>query len=220
MSELINYLTQLQQDGLAIHTVYDIGAHTGLWSRSIKNYCLSQSDFYLFEANPTYKCQLDTLTDMQHFTGVLASPWQETVQWYEINGTGDSYYQENSKHYANVSSQELSCKTLSQIVAYNDLPQPDFIKLDTQGSELDILAGADSLLANTHLVLLEMPMVSYNKGAPTIQQYMDFMHYRGFIPTGIMEEHLHFHCLLQIDLMFINLKTRAKLYGSNLPNYF
>jgi hypothetical protein len=106
------------------------------------------------------------------------------------------------------------------MVVYYDLPQPSLLKLDTQGSELDILSGSNSVLSQTDLVLLECPIIKYNQGAPNIQQYLDFMRYRGFVLCYLAEEHYAYSCLLQIDIMFINLDTRSRLYGNDLPNYF
>ena len=202
------------------HTVYDVGACYGEWTSTLQSSCLSSSKFYVFEGNPDWKPHLDQIQGVSNYTMVLSSPWQKTVKWWQINSTADSYYKENSQHYDHTTYKVVSCKTLDQMVVYYDLPQPSLLKLDTQGSELDILSGSNSVLSQTDLVLLECPIIKYNQGAPNIQQYLDFMQYRGFVPCYLAEEHYAYSCLLQIDIMFINLYTRSRLYGNDLPNYF
>jgi hypothetical protein len=60
------------------------------------------------------------------------------------------------------------------------LPYPDLIKADVQGAELDVLRGAPKALEHAKLVVLECPIVPYNFGAPTIDEYFLFMDERGF----------------------------------------
>jgi len=63
---------------------------------------------------------------------------------------------------------------LDELIDKHNLPIPDFIKLDTQGSELDILKGATKIVGKTPLIFTEMPIIEYNKGAPKFSEYMDF----------------------------------------------
>jgi hypothetical protein len=131
------------------------------------------------------------------------------------NTTGDSYYKENTVHYATTESTTMPCYTLDAIVAQDNLPIPDFIKIDTQGSELDILRGAESILDQVKLVYLECPIITYNIGAPNINDYLEYMKSKGFIPMDVLEVHTNDQTLLQVDIMFINLKTKNALYGEH-----
>jgi FkbM family methyltransferase len=53
---------------------------------------------------------------------------------------------------------------LSQLAISENLPNPDFVKLDVQGAEIDILKGAGDLLDGCSLLLVECPIVPYNLG--------------------------------------------------------
>ena len=57
---------------------------------------------------------------------------------------------------------------------------PDMIKLDTQGSELDILQGAPTVLRNVYDIIIEAQHVEYNKGAPNINAVRSFLEANGF----------------------------------------
>lgn len=211
---LSNFLQQVHRDGLSIDTVYDIGANAGCWTAKMKQTVLSNCKFYMFEGNPLHSRSLANIGS-PYYICILSNPGRTTVDYYVANTTGDSYYKENTVHYATTESTSMSCYTLDAIVAQDNLPIPDFIKIDTQGSELDILRGAESILDRVKLVYLECPIITYNIGAPTINDYLEYMKSKGFIPMDVLEVHTGDQTLLQIDIMFINLKTKNDIYGEH-----
>lgn len=214
MNTLDNYLRQIQQDGLRIETVFDIGANNGSWSMLNKAGVLRGSYFYLFEGNPAHESSLQN-TDLPYYIGILSNPGRDTVEYYTINGTGDSYYKENTPFYDGKTPVTVPARTLESIVAECEMPTPNFIKIDTQGSELDILRGAETMLPNVDLVYLECPIGKYNLGAPNMQEYLEYMAGQNFIPSDLLEIHTADHVLIQIDIMFINIATKERLYGVN-----
>jgi Methyltransferase FkbM domain len=145
----------------------------------------------------------------------LSNPGREYVNFYNGSNTGDSYYKETTKHYDDQGSIRLPCVTLDALVKEHDLPLPNFIKLDTQGSELDILAGAESFLSSVDLIYTECPIVKYNHGAPNIQDYLDYFKRKRFIPVDILEIHRAENILLQIDIMFVSLQMKELFFGPN-----
>jgi FkbM family methyltransferase len=168
----------------------------------------------LFEANSSYIPDLQR-SGFVFYQTVLSSPHRKQVQFYNGTDTGDSYYKENTKWYESKSSIVVDCKTLDQMVKTHNLPLPNFIKLDTQGSELDILSGA-SFLDSVDLVYTECPIICYNKGAPNIQEYLDFFKKRDFIPIEIFEIHKLEDTLLQIDIMFMKKSAKEKFLQPNV----
>lgn len=56
----------------------------------------------------------------------------------------------------------------------------DFIKLDTQGCELDILKDLGPLLDETVSVITESPLSARYHGQPSISEYLDFFVGKGF----------------------------------------
>ena len=214
MTQLINFLRDIQQKGLKINAVYDIGAWVGHWSKNIKS-VIPEAQFILFEANPAYKNELEN-SGFIHFCGVaLSSPGKKTVNFYNGTNTGDSYYKETTSIYDNQGTISLDCVTLDELIVTNNLPIPNFIKIDTQGSELDILSGATSILDRVDLIYTECPILCYNQGAPTIQDYIEFFKKHNFVPIDILEKHISENLLIQIDIMFMRNETKEKLLGPN-----
>jgi FkbM family methyltransferase len=212
LNNIKKFLTEIQQRGLEISTVYDIGAWTGGWSRDMKSSVLSSAEFILFEGSPERAAELSN-TGFTYFGNVLSSPNKNYVDFYSTTGTGDSYYKENTENYDNISPVRLPCTTLDRLVKLYDLPKPNFIKIDTQGSELDVLSGADSVIQEVDIIYTECPIISYNIGSPNIQDYLDFFKQRDFFPVDLLETHIFDDILIQIDLMFMKKTSKEQIFG-------
>ncbi len=200
--KLQNTLLDLQSRGIAIKTVYDIGARHANWAAEVKS-ALPDAVFYLFEANE--KCT-DALqkSGFKFFIAALSSE-RKVVDFYQNDSTGDSYYRENSSHYDTVMAVKKEVITLGQIVEENTINFPDLIKLDTQGSELDILRGGLGCLKTASLVYMELPILNYNLSAPKFGEYLDFMREYHFVPYDICELHYSNGVLIQTDILFIKM---------------
>ena len=133
-------LLNIISKGFNIQNVYDVGAHKGLWSKSLKDHCLKNSNFFLFEANLSHEKELIS-TGYPYFINLLSETIKE-VKFYNNNNTGDSYFMENTNEYEEKNFVIKTTTTLDVIVKKENLPLPDLLKIDTQGSELDILKGA------------------------------------------------------------------------------
>lgn len=183
-----------------LSVIYDIGAHNGNFSRQIFDNFKS-ADVFMFEANPQKSQPRWSLGKYKWFNVVL-SDQQQIVKFYYNNGTGDSYYLENTRHYSEDKFKLVSTDTLNNVANENQLPAPEFIKIDTQGSELDILSQTD--LSNCAAVFCEVPAVNqvYNHGAPTHEQYVNFFKQHGFNHKKLVKDHVKQNVVLQHDIIF------------------
>ena len=80
---------------------------------------------------------------------------------------------------------------------------------------MDILSGA-SFLDKVDLIYIECPIIEYNKGAPDMQDYLNFFKKRMFIPVTLLEVHIHEATLVQIDIMFMRKETKERIFGPNV----
>ena len=206
----LNYtLKKLQNRGVSLKVVFDVGARIGLWSTSVRK-VLKSSDFFLFEATEQCREQLSK-SGFKYFINVLSDS-EKVVEFYEIGSTGDSYYKEYTSFYQDIKPIEKRAVSLDFLVNTENLPMPDLIKLDTQGSELDILKGAKKVLRDTSLIYIECPVLKYNEGAPTLTDYLDFLRKLGFLPYEICEQHFANDILMQVDIMFIKKTIYEECY--------
>ena len=113
-------------------------------------------------------------------------------------------------------------ETLDNIKNKNNLPNPDLIKIDTQGSEIDILKGAKNTLKKCKLIYLECPIAKSNQNNLNFHNYLTYMKKINYIPQEICEIH-HFHgFLFQIDILFMRKDLYKKFNFDNklLKNIF
>lgn len=197
--------------GFACNVIYDIGARHGYWSEYLNRHIDAQ--FFLFEANEEHTPILQRRA--YPFVTEILSDAQKEVTWYGTGSTGDSYYKENTEAYDDVAGKPMLTKTLDAIVFERKFPLPDFIKLDTQGSEIDILNGAADCLFHAVFVYIECSLVNYNDGAPQLTEMIAFMNSRGFVAWDIGEEHRKAGALIQLDVLFIRRKAYDMISPEN-----
>lgn len=159
----------------------------------------------MFEPNKQYNSKLEK-TGYKYFNYLLGKIDGEEVPFYTNSSTGDSVYQESGTIYKNILPTKNYTRSLDSVIMENNLPYPDFLKLDTQGSDLDILKGSTRALKETKLVVIELPIVVYNLNAPFIGEILEFMDLSDFIPIGVTEIHIMQKVFVQIDIAFLHKK--------------
>ncbi len=196
-------LSELINRGLNIDVIYDIGAYRAEWSKNLSKSSLKKKNFILFEANQANEEYL-IKSNFKYFIGVLSDEKKE-VNFYSRKLTGDSYYREQSERYdKNYKPEVITTNTLDLIIEKENLKLPNFIKIDTQGSEIDILKGSKKATSNCDLIYLETPIIEYNLNSPNLSDCVKFMKSINFIPFDICEIHYMDKMLIQIDILYIN----------------
>lgn len=82
---------------------------------------------------------------------------------------------------------------------------PFYLKLDTQGTELAILRGADEVLRHVELIEVELSLVPLYRGGPVFDEVASYLRERGFrliSLEGVDEERDTGH-MLQVDAIFL-----------------
>ena len=90
--------------------------------------------------------------------------------------------------------------TLDEFLADVDLPEPCLLKIDVDGPELDVLAGASSTLAKSGVVIVEAPL-------QYIAARAGYLADRGFSIFDIVDLCYYDDQLWQADLMFLPTAT-------------
>lgn len=208
--KLNNVLLDLIKKGVEINIIYDIGAYRGEFSDYLNQSILKKRSFYLFEANKKNSEYLDKL-NFRYFIGALSDSIKE-VTFYSKSLSGDSYYREQTSFYDSSDGKNILTNTLDDVSKSNNLPFPDFIKIDTQGSELDILKGGKKTISRCKLIYMECPIIEYNAGSPKLDDYISFLDSIDFVPYDICEVHHIDNILVQADIIFIRKPIFRKIF--------
>ena len=211
--KLNHNLLELQKNGLNIDIIFDIGAYKGKWSELLSNTSLKNKNFYLFEANEENKIFLEN-SRFKSFFKVLSDK-KKKVKFFSNSSTGDSYLIEQTSFYKEKFKTIIKeTITLDELVEKEKIPLPNFIKIDTQGSELDILKGAQKTIEHCSLIYLECPFIEYNLNAPNLNEYLNYLKSINFFPLDICEIHKMDNIVIQIDILFLKKDILKKIYPS------
>lgn len=202
---IYEFLSQLNYKPISI---LDIGANVGDFSLFCKHKW-PEARIYMIEGNSNCEDKLRTL-DIPYRIKLLSNI-PKKVNFYISNSnpicTGSSYYKELTSHYSDANFTEIDTVTLDSL----NLPPFDFIKIDTQGSELDIMKGGLNTLKNAYLVLLEVSVKAYNEGSPLLDDINEFMEENGFVNSRLIEQHVWMNSeddlypvgtVFQIDMLY------------------
>ncbi|NDB59763.1 FkbM family methyltransferase [bacterium] len=187
-------------------SVLDIGCNTGQFYHSCKS-VFPSARYYLVEGN--YRCEPFIRTLGSDYSIALLSDDIKTVDFYvrknELLCTGNSIYRENTTFFTDdqIIVEKLSTTTLDLLLPDS---QFDLIKIDVQGSEVDIIRGGMNLVSKAKGLLLEVSLVEYNFNAPRKDDVMKFMKTIGYEPKELIGNigHPIDGSLIQEDILFIN----------------
>ena len=186
----------------------DIGANVGNFTKHLQ-YRYPECKIVMVEANPNCEQYLRLLSKPYEIVALSDKEGYADLYVEKINpiATGASLYKENTDWYGEGKYETVTIptKTLDSCNYFNG-QKIDFIKIDVQGAELDILKGGEQTIKNTDYVSLEVSLVEYNQGAPLISEIIDKMREYNFYMLDIIEYHsfpqLFGGAIFQLDILF------------------
>ena len=149
-------------------TVFDIGCFNGNFSKKLKEKLNSSTkNFYLFDANPNLK-----LKEFKYFNMTFSDKIK--ILNFNLNtflpssGSSlkkiikkDKMWNFSRKLFTfNINKSFVSLKvktnTLDNFCKLNKIKKIDLLKIDVEGSELDVLKGGKNILKNVKIIQLEI----------------------------------------------------------------
>lgn len=110
--------------------------------------------------------------------------------------------------------------TVTAFCAEEGIGQVDLLKVDTQGSERSVLAGAESLLTQQSIVFVQVQvqfMTEDEAGGTTLQAYRQYMLQRGYTLFGLYEQTVDERsgrpCLTGCQALFISQRELAAVHA-------
>ena len=192
--------------GFNPQTIIDVGVAGG--TPALYN-CFTHAYLLLIEPLKEFEEDLKAILRERKGSYVAAAAGSSSgvVDFYKhVNHlSGSSLYQETMGDIADGQKISVPVIRIDDIIKEKSLSGPFLVKIDTQGSELDVLDGFQSHLAQTEVVVLEVSMFEFMKGAPQFYDVVDYMKQRNFVAYDII---LGWNrpldgALGQIDIMFV-----------------
>lgn len=183
------------------YRILDIGANIGQFHQLAKQ---TFPDSYVFSIEASNECEeyLKQITD-QYYIGLLAKDNTE-YNFYSRKdtdiGTGNSIYRELTSFYSDEQAKIIKKQGIKLDDLFEADSEFDLIKIDTQGSELDIIIGGINLCKKAKGILLEVSLTQYNENSPLYDKVIQFMNNFGFKKAEILDENL---IVNQQDILFI-----------------
>jgi len=192
----------LKQRGFNPTRILDIGAHQGTVTKQMKE-LWPGADILMLEANPYLEDTLKTI-GIPYKICLLGNenktvPYYLTKKW--LLSSGNSIYREQTPDYSDehIASIQLPMLKLDDVLKGESF---DLIKIDTQGSEVDILTGGINVVKTAKYVIIECSLIEYNKGGNKIHDIFQFMTSQGLFMKDIIDLSYNDDILIQIDLLF------------------
>ena len=190
-------------------SILDIGANVGQFYQESKK-VFNDSYYFLIEPNPNCDEHLKKL-NVDYYIGAVSDKIKNIpfiMNKTDLTSTGNSFYKEVSSFFTDDNIVEYNITTTTLDELFLNKKTFDLIKIDTQGSELDIVKGGINLIKETKGIILEVSVAinEYNLNAPKSTEIFDFMFSIGFehkIKVGVNFNPDNGE-LVQEDYLFLN----------------
>jgi FkbM family methyltransferase len=167
-------------------TLLDIGAAGGVNDKW--NIISKKNNIILVEPHKQ-SAQILKNKGLNVIESVLNSEDNKEVKFYSTKkATCSSFYKPNFDHlnkFSNADRFKIISEDLfvskSLDTEIKKFPQPDFIKIDTEGSELDILKGSTETLQNVHGLEVECSFNQLRKGQPLFEEVREYLEKKDFV---------------------------------------
>jgi FkbM family methyltransferase len=179
-------LERLHSIGYQPNQVFDVGAYKGEFAQL----CLKiwpKTQVACFEALEDKIDRLQQLASQNKaisvFPGLLGAESREQVPLH-VRETASSVLVEHISQ--DFSVQLSSMRNIDQIVQENFNGQaPDFLKIDVQGYELEVLKGAEKSLSQIQVILAEINLLDIHQNVPLLAEVVAWLDKRDWVAYDI-----------------------------------
>jgi len=205
-------------------TIVDVGARWGfrpewqVFGESLKVYC--------FEAEEEECARLNAVAtpNVIYIAAALARTEGEATLYEARLNASTGLYRTNMAYFSRLLNRDngevakehrIRTTTLDAALAHAGVPAFDFIKLDVEGAELDVLIGAERFLAGAELlgILSEIRFHEEINGSPVFTELDAYVRKSGFRLFGLHYSHQSRRALPYPGLADYRLPNGEKFYA-------
>lgn len=151
------FLAALRSQGVHPKHIVDIGANRGSWTRKALAY-FPESHYTLVEPQDHLKVHIQDLLERgSKITWINAGAAHESGTLpFTISYRDDSSTFDPTLADADAARISVAVMTLNEIASSVGAPLPEIVKIDAEGFDLKVLAGASDLLGKTDVFFVEV----------------------------------------------------------------
>lgn len=175
--------------GFSPASVIDVGAAYGDWSAECQT-VFTDARYLLFEPLEEYytsarsqRANLRRAVDVR--AAAAATSGALTMNVHD-DLVGSSLLGEREGAAVDGTQRTVPVVTVDDAVTAHGMPGPYLLKLDVQGAELDVLAGAQRVLSEAEAVILEVSLFGFFIGGPQFADVVRHMEEIGFVPYDLL----------------------------------
>jgi FkbM family methyltransferase len=176
-----------------INLVIDVGANKGQFRNALKEHCGYKGKVASFEPIPDLAANLKQLSASDSSWNVFDVALGSEVGNLEFDVYSRSELSSFLKGGSSLSSQEIigrktvpvqTIASLASDIFAEIPPEQTFLKMDTQGFDLNVMRGAGSMLRRFPFILTEVPNRQIYEGMSSFEDCINFLRENSFSPVG------------------------------------
>jgi FkbM family methyltransferase len=212
LPEIPSALERLRANNFAPGQIFDVGAYSGEFAKLCRD-IWPRAKMTCFEVLPHRVAALRGWCAQDGnavlVETLLGAESRLAVPFHEME-TASSVFDEHTPQPVPVRTYPM--QTIDELVKSRKTSVPNFLKLDVQGYELEVLKGAQSTLSKISVILAEVNLIDIHKGSPLMDELVLFLSYRGFVAYDIcgMTRRPLDNALWQADFIFVRRESALR----------
>jgi FkbM family methyltransferase len=173
-------LRRMKRLGFNPAVAIDVGAYVGEWTRSFKR-IFSDAQVLMIEPQASKTAELSRakaeLRNVEVRVALLGARAEASVGFCESETASSVLVEAENRRPPTT---HMPMTTLDAMTESGPFARPNFIKIDVQGYEIEVLRGATRTLGSVEAVLMEVNLLRLHEGAPLFHESAEYLGKRGF----------------------------------------
>jgi len=198
------FFRHIKRFGFDFRYIIDVGV--GYGTHDIYR-AFPRAKYLLIEPLDEFRGVLDRLSgkiDADYHIAAAGSREGTTIINVHGDLTGSSVLRQAEGPAMDGTAREVKAVRLEGLLP-KELPRPALLKVDTQGTELEVIAGLGSRVNEIDAIIVEVSLMSFRHGCAQFYDVVARMKDLGFVAYDILEGHSRFldGALAQVDIVFV-----------------
>lgn len=197
-------LRRLAAAGVRPRSVLDVGAALGDWSRACAQ-LFPEARYLLVEPLAEFRPSLNALGFGEVVEAAVAAEAGERTMHVHEDLVGSSLLREQEGAHVDGAPRMVTVTTVDELVRERGLEPPFLLKVDVQGAERDVVAGAAATLPLAAAVLAEVSFFDFYEGGTAFAELVETMAEASFViyDIGNLARRPLDGALSQADVLFV-----------------